>query len=126
MTEAELLNIAKNQMKNAYCPYSKVMVGAALLTKNGSVYVGSNIENASFGATMCAERVAVAKAVSAGDTELSAIAIASNIRGITPCGICRQVLYEFSPDMMIIMEDKKEGSIIKTSLCSLLPSGFTL
>ncbi len=123
MEYRELLDIAIDAYKNAYAPYSKVQVGAALLTKSGKVYTGVNVENASFGATNCAERTAVFKAVSEGEKEYVAIAVASNLEQIiTPCGICRQVLIEFNPEMDVILGDKDNMNIYK--LFEILPLGF--
>jgi len=92
----ELISLAKKACSNAYAPYSKFNVGAALLTKNGKIFTGSNIENASYGATVCAERVAIFKAVSEGEREFESIAIYTNADKLSfPCGICRQVMIEF-------------------------------
>lgn len=108
----------------SYSIYSKIRVGAALLTKTGKVYTGCNVENSSFGATVCAEQVAVFKAVSEGEKEFEAIAITSNLEGDpNPCGICRQVLSEFSKDLKIILYNEKSGMKIKY-LAQLLPDMF--
>lgn len=104
--EEKLMNEAKNVLHNAYSPYSDIKVGAALLTSSGRIYTGVNVENASFGATICAERVAVSKAVTDGESNFKAIAIASNTERIVPCGICRQVLAEFNKDIKLIMQAK--------------------
>ena len=120
-----LLKIAYEAMEQAYAPYSGIMVGAALLTSDGIVYTGSNVENASYGASICAERAASAKAVNAGKTSFTAIAIASSLKGYTyPCGICRQVLSEFSEDMDIIMSNGAETKAIK--LNELFPYAFKI
>ena len=126
MRENELISIAKDQLKYSYAPYSKFHVGAALLSSDGKIFTGCNIENASFGASNCAERTAVFKAVSEGTTDFTAIAVVSSADILTyPCGICRQVLAQFSPEIKIILEGKNEG--IKTfTLSELLPYGFTL
>lgn len=106
---------------NAYAPYSNLKVGAALLTKSGKIYTGCNVENKSFGATICAERSAVSKAISEGETDFSVIAITSSANGIiAPCGICRQVLNEFSPDMIIVLSDA-EGIFKMFTAAELLP-----
>lgn len=125
MSERELLQIAYEACEMAYAPYSNFYVGAALLTKSGTVYKGCNIENASYGATNCAERTAVFKAISEGEKEFLKIAVAEK-NGSTayPCGICLQVLNEFMPDGEVILE--KEGKLIKFSLKELLPNGFQL
>ena len=125
ISDRELIELAKKAMQNAYAPYSKFKVGAAVLTKNGKVYTGCNVENSSYGLTMCAERVAVFKAVSEGEREFYKIAIVSSAGKKTfPCGACRQVLYEFSDNMEIILEE--DGEIYKTSLKDLFPEGFRL
>ena len=125
ISNEKLLKMARKAMKNAYAPYSGFRVGAALLTESGKVYTGCNVENSSYGLTMCAERVAVFKAVSEGERNLVKIAIVSSSNELTfPCGACRQVLYEFADDMEIILEDK-EGIHI-THLKDLLPDGFRL
>ncbi len=104
MSDEALIKLAYRAMDNAYAPYSKFKVGAALLTIGGKVYTGCNIECASYGATNCAERTAVFKAVSDGIKEFEAIAIVSSSGDLTPpCGICRQVLSEFAPNLKIIL-----------------------
>ena len=128
MTDDKLIKTALNALKNSYSPYSQFKVGAALICENGKIYTGTNIENASFSATLCAERTAIAKAVSEGETKFGAIAIVGGKGGnITdyclPCGICRQVMAEFcSEDFKIITFNGKD---IKTfTLNSLLPQSF--
>ena len=126
MTNNELLSIADKAMENAYAPYSKFHVGAALLCKDGTVFTGCNIENATYGATNCAERTAIFKAVSEGQREFEAIAIVSSGGGETfPCGICRQVMAEFAPELKIILRDKNGEECIYT-LMELLPKSFSL
>ncbi|MDD4110805.1 MAG: cytidine deaminase [Clostridia bacterium] len=98
----KLMEKAKEVRQNSYSPYSKYSVGAALLTKDGKIFTGTNVENASYGATMCAERVAVFKAVSEGYKDFEAILLYSNGGG-SPCGMCLQVLAEFNPEMTIIL-----------------------
>ncbi len=124
MDKRKLLDMAIAQTGKAYAPYSNVTVGAALLTEDGQVYSGVNIENASYGATNCAERTAVFKAVSEGHRKIKMIAIASNLKQfIMPCGICRQVLVEFgSPEMEIIIGDKDDYVVY--TLEQLLPMSF--
>ncbi len=120
----ELISLAKKACDNAYAPYSKFNVGAALLTKNGKIFTGSNIENASYGATVCAERVAIFKAVSEGEREFESIAIYTNTDELSfPCGICRQVMIEFSKDLIIILSNEKEKKIY--TLKEILPYPFT-
>ncbi len=126
MTAGELIEISKKAQEFAYVHYSKFKVGAALLCRDGSVYTGCNIENATYGATNCAERTAVFKAVSEGKREFDAIAITSSGKDLTfPCGICRQVLAEFSPEIKVILEDEK-GELHTFTLSELLPHSFTL
>ena len=125
MNNKELLDIAKGTSKNAYSPYSKVCVGAALETKSGNIYTGVNVENSSYGGTICAERTAAVKAISEGEKEFVRIAVGGSIYNLVPCGICRQFLSEFCEDMIVIYEDET-GNMIETTLRALLPSGFSL
>lgn len=125
MTNEELLKKAKEGLKNAYTPYSNFQVGAALLTEDGKVFTGCNIENASYGATICAERTAMVKAISEGNMKFTKIAVVSTGGDYTyPCGICRQFMSEFMLDGKVVVEDKGEG-IIEHSLSDLLPKAFT-
>ena len=124
MTDQELMQLAKSARSRAYAPYSGFSVGAALLAKSGKVYQGANVENASFSATVCAERNAFGAAISAGEKEFCAIAVAGG-KGehlepsVTPCGICRQVMVEFCKgDFKIILEN---GTV---TLSDLLPLAF--
>lgn len=124
MNKRELIDQAKEAMKYAYVPYSKFQVGAALLTKDGKVFTGCNVENASYGATNCAERTAIFKAVSEGYQEYEAIAIVSSSQDTTyPCGICRQVMTEFMPEGKIFYENSK-GEIVESSVREVMPFGF--
>jgi len=124
--EEALIKAAKKIMKEAYAPYSKVKVGAAILSSKGKIHVGCNIENASYGLTVCAERVAVGCAVSHGEREFKAIAIANSTdKIITPCGACRQVLSEFSKGLKILLVSAG-GEIVRTTLAQLLPDPFSL
>lgn len=125
MTDKDLLDIAKEAAKNAYAPYSQFCVGAALLSEDNDIYTGCNVENASYGATNCAERTAIFKAVSEGKRKFKKIAVASKA-GTTafPCGVCLQVMNEFMPDGIVILE--KDGEIISYSIKELLPHGFVL
>ncbi|MBN2898636.1 MAG: cytidine deaminase [Clostridia bacterium] len=123
MEYGKLVEMAYEVMENAYVPYSKFNVGAALLTKSGKVYTGCNVECASYGATNCAERTAIFKAVSEGEREFTAIAIVSRTRDITfPCGICRQVLSEFADEMDVILAKGMEYKVYK--LTELMPYAF--
>jgi cytidine deaminase len=123
MNYEELMEIAKEAKKMAYVPYSKFKVGAALLTKNGKVFTGCNVEIASYGATNCAERTAIFKAVSEGEREFKAIAVSGSSEATYPCGICRQVIAEFGKDIDVII-DSKDGIII-TNISELLPNSFS-
>ena len=131
MTNKELMAHAKKARENSYCPYSKFSVGAALLCRDGSLYLGCNIENSGYSATNCAERTAFFSAIADKKREFSAIAIcggALNEDGIQcmPCGICRQVMSEFcDEDFLIIVEDGKEN-IKEIRLGELLPYAFGL
>lgn len=126
----ELINQALEARKAAYTPYSGYAVGAALLTNAGKVYLGCNIENASFGVTNCAERTAFFKAVSEGEKEFAAIAIAGGKVGedaeeyAYPCGICRQVMQEFCNKEFKIFVVKTNGEFEEHTLAELLPYGF--
>jgi len=121
--KVDLVRIANQVRKWAYAPYSKYLVGAAVLTDSGQVYDGVNIENAAYPVTVCAERVAIFKAVSNGEKEFQAIAVVTKNGGM-PCGSCRQVMAEFSPEMLVIIADENE--IIKTEkkVNDLLPGAF--
>ncbi len=123
MTPEELIDLAKQVRKKAYAPYSRYKVGAALLGKSGTVYTGCNVENASYGHTICAERAAVLKAVSEGEREFEAVAVVTK-NGGSPCGACRQVLSEFSPELIIYIADK-DGEYRTATLKQLLPDSFT-
>lgn len=125
MTNEELMNLAKEAYAYSYAPYSNFSVGAALLTKSGKVYTGCNIENASYGATNCAERTAIFKAVSEGEREFDKIAIATKNGSLGyPCGICLQVMNEFMKDGLVILE--QDGNLMTFSVKELLPCGFEL
>ena len=120
----ELTKLAQGIRANSYSPYSGFAVGAALLAESGSVYVGTNCENASYGGTICAERAALTAAITAGERKFTAIAVAAGAHPITPCGICRQLLAEFG-DMTVICA-AGEGTEYKIlSLSALLPDAFT-
>lgn len=124
MTDKELIKLAKQAYKNSYAPYSKSKVGAAILCSDGKVFTGCNVENASYGLTMCAERAAIYNAIAAGQKKFTKIAIASNQkREFSPCGACRQVLSEFNHNITVIWQDAK-GKLKTNTLNHLLPSVF--
>ena len=130
-TVERLIETASECRKNAYCPYSKYSVGAAVLTKNGNIFSGCNIENAGLSATVCAERNAIFKAVSEGERKFQAVAIVSGTQGKkpkdypSPCGICRQVMAEFcNPDKFIVILAKNEKDFLVYTLSELLPLSF--
>jgi cytidine deaminase len=119
-----LINFANEARKRAYVPYSNYRVGAALRTKSGKIYTGVNIESAAYPTTMCAERVAVFKAVSEGELAFEAIAVVTD-NGGSPCGGCRQVLAEFGLDTIVFIADG-EGNLVHTdTVGGLLPGAFT-
>ncbi len=120
----DLYEKAKQASKNSYSPYSKYSVGAALKTNNGKTYTGTNIENASYGLTICAERTAISNCISNGDKNINLIAIYSESDYISPCGACRQFILEFGTDITVIY--KKAGKIIYKSIKELLPDFFDL
>ncbi|WAA11492.1 cytidine deaminase [Fervidibacillus halotolerans] len=125
MNSKKLIEEAKFARNQAYVPYSKFPVGAALLTKEGKVYHGCNIENAAYSVTNCAERTALFKAVSEGDREFVAIAVVADTdRPVSPCGSCRQVMSELCPpDMKVILTNLK-GDVLETTVEKLLPGAF--
>ncbi len=122
----ELIAIAREAQSYAYAPYSKYNVGAALLTTAGNIYSGSNIENSSYGLTVCAERIAVFKAVTAGEKNFDTMVITASGSGYPyPCGACLQVLAEFSPEMEVIVVDEQDN-VEEFRLKAMLPQIFLL
>jgi cytidine deaminase len=122
-TRRLLLGAAQDARARAYAPYSHYTVGAALLTRNNHIYGGCNVENASYGATICAERTALVKAISEGEYNFSALAVVTE-NGAAPCGLCRQMLYEFAPDLLVIIADETGRVHHEMPLHALLPLGF--
>lgn len=126
----ELIRLAFEAREKAYTPYSHFKVGAALLAKSGKIYTGCNIENAGYTPTNCAERTALFKAVSGGERQFDAIAIVGSMEGKTneivtgPCGVCRQALYEFGGDDLLVIMAKSKEDYIERTLGELLPFGF--
>lgn len=131
MTPLELVNLAIEAREHAYIPYSGFAVGAALLTKEGKVYQGCNIENSAFGPTNCAERTAFFTAVYQGERDFEAIAIVGGKGGepiselCAPCGVCRQVMREFCKDDFKIYLSKGDGNVLTYTLSDLLPLSFS-
>ena len=131
MTNAELILEAKKARERAYAPYSKYMVGAALLTRSGKIYYGCNIENAAYGPTKCAERTAFFKAIYDGEREFEKIAIVGGMQGMeaddtcAPCGVCRQVMMEFCnlKSFKIVLANGKDKEM-ELTLEELFPYGF--
>jgi len=122
MDSKELATIALKARAYAHAPYSNFKVGAALLTKSGKVYTGSNVESTSYGLTICAERVALVKALSEGDDQFESIAIVSET-GASPCGACRQLLWDYTKDIPVYLSDGI-GEITKYNLSDLLTHPF--
>lgn len=124
MTDTELVNLAFSMLEKAYAPYSHFPVGAALEGADGRIFTGCNVENAAFGSCICAERTALVKAVSEGCRTFTRLAVVGNSADYCwPCGSCRQMLYEFAPDLEILAA-RKDRSFVKFSLRALLPHGF--
>lgn len=125
----KLCALAADAQRSAYAPYSRYKVGAALLAESGKIYTGCNIENAAFGPTVCAERVAIFKAVSEGEREFCMIAVAGGdlSEGASPCGVCRQVMSEFCKEDFVILSVKDGGRAYDSyTLGELLPHSFRL
>jgi len=120
----DLVALALEAREKAYAPYSHFPVGAALLAESGRVYAGCNVENASYGLSICAERVALFKAVAAGERRFKAIAVVTETMA-TPCGSCRQVLAEFGGDELQVIVAAPEGQMEIYTLGELLPASFT-
>lgn len=121
----ELIVIAKKAREQSYSPYSKFPVGAALLCRDGTIYTGTNIENASYSLTNCAERTAIFKAISEGNSQYRAIAVVADTdRPVPPCGACRQVIHEFCDDIVIIISNIKDDYKV-FKIKDLLPGAFS-
>jgi len=122
--DLELIESATQVRERAYAPFSKFRVGAAVRTKGGKIYTGCNVESASYGLTVCAERVAIWKAVSEGEKEFEQIAVVADTQELTPpCGVCRQILWEFCGDMPVTFANLK-GNVETVQMKDLLPRAF--
>ncbi len=122
-TEERLLTEARRARDSAYAPYSNFMVGAAVLAGSGRIYIGCNVENASYSETVCAERVAIYQAIAAGEKELELLAVvAAGDHPVSPCGACRQVMAEF--DIPRVLLANTEDTVIEKTLNELLPGAF--
>jgi len=124
MSDQELVELAFTMLQRSYVPYSHFPVGAALEGADGTVYTGCNVENAAYGSSICAERTALVKAVSEGCRSFRRLAVVGNGQDYCwPCGACRQILYEFAPELEVLVANG-DHSFVKYSLCALLPQGF--
>lgn len=124
VTDAELLDLAGGARTTAYAPYSGFRVGAAVATADGRVFVGANVENAAYPATICAEQVAVPQAVIAGTRPTTLAVVGAGVGPCTPCGVCRQVLFEFAPTLRVLAGGE-DGTVVEYRLDrDLLPAGF--
>jgi cytidine deaminase len=119
-----LIDLANEARRRAYAPYSNYQVGAALRTKSGRIFTGCNVENAAYPTSMCAERIAIFKAVSEGEKEFEAIVVATP-NGGSPCGGCRQVMAEFGLDTLVLIADGESHLVQETTVARLLPGAFT-
>ncbi|MGF9965713.1 cytidine deaminase [Bacillus rhizoplanae] len=127
MDKKRYIEEATKMLSKAYIPYSKFPVGAALVTKEGKIYTGCNIENASYGLCNCAERTAIFKAVSEGERDFSYLVVTGNTDGpISPCGACRQVIAEFCDPQMPVLLTNQKGDEKEVTVESLLPGGFSM
>ena len=125
-TPEKLIEAAAKARENAHAPYSNFKVGAAAATKNGKIFTGCNIENASYGLTVCAERVAIFKAISEGETEFESIVVVADTPELTPpCGACRQIIWEFCGDVPVVFANLK-GDVETVPMKELLPRAFDM
>jgi cytidine deaminase len=122
-TQTRLIAAAKQVSEHSYSPYSNFAVGAAVLTANGEIYTGTNVENASYGLTICAERFAIGHAISQGNNAITAIAVYAPKADAAPCGACRQFIYEFGADIRVIYF--KDKQVVSPHIKELLPEAFS-
>ncbi|MEJ7623588.1 MAG: cytidine deaminase [Pyrinomonadaceae bacterium] len=124
ISDNDLIEAATAVRENAYAPFSKFKVGSALLTDDGSIVIGCNVESASYGLTVCAERVAIWKAISIGKTKIKRIAVVADTEDLTPpCGVCRQIIWEFGGDIPVIFANLN-GKVETVQMKDLLPRAF--
>ena len=123
LTDKQLYTMAKKAAKKSYSPYSKFPVGAAVATKKGHVYIGANVENVSYGLTICAERVAICNALLGGEKDIIAIAVYSGEKDISPCGACRQFILEFGENIRVVY--KNNDILISDPISLLIPASFS-
>ncbi|AEF17953.1 cytidine deaminase [Thermoanaerobacterium xylanolyticum LX-11] len=127
MDYEKLLEVAKEARESAYAPYSKFKVGACVITNNGKIYKGCNIENSSYGLTNCAERTALFSAYANGDRDIEAIAVVADTDGpVSPCGACRQVMYELGGEDMTVILGNMKGDFVVKKAKDLLPYAFSM
>ena len=123
--DEELIDLAREAREKAHAPYSNFEVGAALVTSDGRVWTGCNIENSTYSLTVCAERVAIFKAVSEGSREIVKIAVVADTENLTPpCGCCRQMIWEFAADETMVIMANLSGEVLKCEVRELLPKAF--
>lgn len=126
METSDLIGLAKKARENAYAPYSDFKVGAVLLAEDGQVFTGCNVENVSYGDAICAEKVAVIKAIAEGVSRFSKLVVLTDAENpASPCGSCRQILFEFSPNLLVIMANLN-GFVKEMNISELLPYAFSL
>jgi len=122
--QEELIKLAKEVRENSFAPYSKFKVGSTVVTKKGKIYSGCNVESASYGLTVCAERVAIWKAISEGERDLAEIVVVADTKKLTPpCGVCRQIIWEFCGDVPVTLANLQDD-IETISMKELLPRAF--
>ena len=125
ISDEELINLAREARERSHAPYSNFEVGAALVTTDGRIWTGCNIENSTYSLTVCAERVAIFKAVSEGSREIAKIAVVADTENLTPpCGCCRQMIWEFAAEETTVIMANLSGDALKCEVKELLPKAF--